>query len=313
MLLCFGYLALFAGQSCPVSVFAQSNTCPLVQPLQKAGPEKTRVIVDQVEFQGDNPLTESERADLATEIQQHSFFIGPGESEDDWAGEPTQVTVRGALQDEGYFRAVAEATPYLIRASEQELRYALRIRVESGPQYHLGDIRIVNAQDTPLELSETLLRQQIELQKGELFNASRIRQALETISRLYGSRGFIDATVEPDFSVDTGDSRIDLLLKVDEGKSYRISAIELLSSSVNAGKSPQLPQATGDPFNATLWHKFFEESPSSFSEGATFESTLKLIRNPRDSTIAVTVDFQSCPETPPPHTPGVVLKTKAGP
>jgi len=309
----FGFLGLFAGQAFLTPGFAQSNACPSSQPAHQAQLPGTRVIVDQVEFHGDNPLSESEQANLVGEIQQHSFVISPGEPEKAWVDEATEVVIRGALQNKGYFRASVEGTPYLIRAVDSELHYAVRIELASGPQYRLGDVRFVSAQDTPLALSENLLRQQLDLKSDDLFDVSKIRLATENITKLYSRNGYLDEVPEPDTLICDEDSRIDLTLKVDEGISYRIGGIDLLGGQTEASRQLPLPQSTGDPVDRILWRKFFEDNKSHFPAGATFESSIKMTRNTRDSTIRIALDFQSCPEIRHTFGPDPILRTKAGP
>lgn len=305
-----GLLALFAGHTCFVPTLAQSNACP---PVQKAEPRGARVVVDQVEFQGDNPLSESERADVATEIQQNTLYLGSGQKEDDWVGVPTEVVVRGALQKKGYFRALIEATPYLIRADGQDLHYALRIRVESGPQYRLGEVHFKSEQDTPLAVSEAILRQQLDLQKGELFDVSKVRRAMDDVTKLYACRGNIDEVTEPQIQINDQDPRIDLTFRIDEGKAYHISGIDLVGADTEASRQLRLPQTPGDLIDMNLWRKFFEDNASDFPDGATPEWSLRMSRDTRESAVRITVDFHACPESPPAHVPKPVLQTKTGP
>ena len=266
-----------------------------------------------MEFQGDNPLSESERADVATEIQQNTLYLGSGQKEDDWVGVPTEVVVRGALQKKGYFRALIEATPYLIRADGQDLHYALRIRVESGPQYRLGEVHFKSEQDTPLAVSEAILRQQLDLQKGELFDVSKVRRAMDDVTKLYACRGNIDEVTEPQIQINDQDPRIDLTFRIDEGKAYHISGIDLVGADTEASRQLRLPQTPGDLIDMNLWRKFFEDNASDFPDGATPEWSLRMSRDTRESAVRITVDFHACPESPPAHVPKPVLQTKTGP
>ena len=133
----FGILVLIASQVFLVRSSAQSGACPDSLPSQQK-PE-LRVIVDAVEFQGENPLSEEERAILAAEIRRTEFVVSSA-TDDDWANEAVEVTVRGALQSKGYFKALPQGTPYLLRAQEGELHYVLRVTMQSGSQYRLGDV-----------------------------------------------------------------------------------------------------------------------------------------------------------------------------
>ena len=305
----FGTLALIASQVLLVRSSAQSSTCPDGLPSQQK-PE-IRVIVDAVEFHGENSVSEAERAVLAEGIK-NTDFVTSSAAHDDWANEAAEVAIRGALQDKGFFKVFAQSTPYLVRAEEHELHYVLRVDIESGPQYRLGDVLYVNKDDSSLAFSETLLRQQLELRRGDLFDVSKVRGALENLTRLYSAKGYVDMVAEPETRIDNADSRIDLVLKIDEGKSYRISEIELPALRTEANKQFQLPQSIGDTFVPALWHGFFKDTQSRLPLGASVATNMTVHRNTRESTVQIMLDLSSCHEPTPPQLPRPVLRTKNG-
>lgn len=305
MLLGFGVLVLFVGQGSVSPLSAQSNACP---PIAEHQPRRIDVIVDQVELRG-NPLSDSDTAALVREIEQ-THFTASSITDDDWANEIMEVPIRGTLQDNGYFRVLIEGSPYLIRAASDGLHYGLRVEIESGPQYRLGDVRFINREDEPLALSETILRQQIELNAGDLFSTSKIRRAMESMTRLYGSKGFIDMVPEPETRI-REDSRIDLIFRIDEGMRYRITEVAVLGLEPSAGEQLQLPQSVGDYFSSDLWRTFFRDNQSRFRHGATLESAMSIFRNTRDSTVQLALDFAACPqpELPAADRPHLATKT----
>jgi hypothetical protein len=305
----FGTLVLIASQVLLVRSSAQSSACPDGSPSQQK-PE-TRVIVDAVEFHGENSLTEAERAAIAEEIKK-TDFVTSSATHDDWAEAATEVAIRGALQDKGYFKVFAQSTTHLIRAEEHELHYVLRVDIESGPQYWLGNVLFVNKDNNSLVFTETLLRQQLGLSRGDLFDVSKVRGALENLTRLYGAKGFIDMVAEPETSIDNEHSRIDLFLKIDEGKSYRISEIQLPALRTEANKQFQLPQSIGDPFDPALWDGFFKDNQSRLPAGASVAANMTVRRNSRESTVQIMLDLFSCQEPTLPQLPRPVLRTKNG-
>ena len=306
MLLGYGVLALFVGQGSVSPVSAQSNACP---PIAEDQPRGIDVILDQVELHG-NPLSDSDTAALVRDIEQ-THFTASNTTDDDWDNEIMEVPIRGTLLDNGYFRVLIEGSPYLIRAAGDGLHYGLRVEIESGPQHRLGDVRLVNVrEDKPLALSETMLRQQIELQTGDLFSVSKIRRAIKNITTLYGSKGFIDMVPAPEFRI-REDSRVDLIFRIDEGPRYRIAEVVVLGLEPGAGRQLQLPQSAGDYFSSDLWRTFFRDNQSRFRRGATFESAMSIFRNTRDSIVQLALDFTACPQPELPATdrPHLVRRT----
>jgi outer membrane translocation and assembly module TamA len=276
----FGIPLLIASQVFLVQSAAQSSACPGDPPSQPKS--AMRVIVDAVEFHGENHLSEAERDALAEEIRKGDF-VASTVTQDDWATEVAEVGIRGALQNKGYLKVFAQSTPHLVHAEEHELHYVLRVDVESGTQYRLGNVRFKNNQDGPLIFGEELLRQQLKLSRGDLFDVSKVRGALENLTRLYSAKGYIDMVPAPETDINEGDSRIDLTIMIDEGSPYRIGSIEVFSSERSSFSLSQLPQSKGEVFNHGLWSKFMEDG------------TLKSItRNTSSHTLEITLDSRPC-------------------
>jgi outer membrane protein insertion porin family len=74
----------------------------------------------------------------------------------------------------------------------------------------------------------------IPIQSGEAFSYSRIRAAAQQIKQLYAQRGFLSATVEPEF-VELGGDRVRLIYNIDEGARAVISEIEI-NGTTKTGK-----------------------------------------------------------------------------
>ena len=117
---------------------------------------------------------------------------------------------------------------------------------------------------------------------------------------------------EPETRIDNADSRIDLVLKIDEGKSYRISEIELPASGREANKQFKLPQSIGDTFDPALWYGFFTDNQSRLPPGASVDTNMKVRRNSRESTVQIMLDLSSCQEPTLPQLPRPILRTKNG-
>src|SRR5437867_2180971 len=254
-----GILAILAISCSSPLLFAQSQPCANTDSSSNVPTQKTRITIVGVEFQSENPLSDAQKEEHAKLIQQQDLWTTTEQPDSSWVNQALN-SMRDALRERGYFRTNVEGTPYLVLAQPSERRYVLAVTIESGPQYRLGHLRFASASDSPLVLPEALLRQQVQLQEGDLFDVTKIRGGLEAIGRLYGSKGYIDATPEPETTIDESGSRIDLLIKVDESKPYRISKIEVLGLGPAAQKYLHVPQETGDVFNSILWQGFFKDN-----------------------------------------------------
>ena len=76
--------------------------------------------------------------------------------------------------------------------------------------------------------TEDELRKRTRLAAGRPFSLARTRRAIESISKLYGTKGYIDATIEPVMQVDDEKQQIDLTLNLSEGAQYRVGTLQTL-------------------------------------------------------------------------------------
>src|SRR6267142_1073691 len=130
----FGILALVGTVCFSRLGHAQSQGCADSTPPSLAPVQETKISIVDVEFQGENPLSDALRAKLATNIKQDHLWVTPEKSDSswiDWANYP----IRKALNNQGYFKASVEGTPYLVRALPAERLYVLSVVVESGPKF----------------------------------------------------------------------------------------------------------------------------------------------------------------------------------
>jgi outer membrane protein insertion porin family len=257
---------------------------------------ETKINIVSVEFQGENPLSDAQREQLFKHIQQQDLWTTPEEPDSSWVNQGLEP-MRDALRERGYFKTNVEGTPYLVLAQANERRYVLSVSIESGPQYRLGKMRFASVSDKPLVFTDAILRQQINLQEGDLFDVTKTRQGLESISRLYGSKGYIDATPEPDTTIDEKSSRIDLLIKVDEQKPYRVAKIELLGLGKKVQNELSAPQQVGDFFNPALWHTFFKDNETRLPPDSSPNRNMPVSRDTANGTVDITLDFRPCPHT----------------
>jgi hypothetical protein len=290
----FGFLALLGILPSSAITYGQSEACHANDFLQRVPVQETKISITGLEFQGEDPLSDVLRAQLVKDIQQNDRWVTAEQPDSSWVVEALEP-MRDALRKQGYFKADVEGTPYLVLAQSNERRYVLSVAIESGPQYRLGKLRFASATETPLVFSESLLRKQIPLQEGQLFDVSKIREGLEAIGRLYGSKGYIDATPEPDTTVDGESSTIDLLIKVDEQRPYIIREIEIVGLDAKTRKELQTPQEDGDRFVPPLWREFFDGCKAHLPADASLNKNMQVRRDIANGTVDIILDFRLCP------------------
>lgn len=254
-----------------------------------------RIVFVSVDFQGETRLPQTLQTQLATSLKRgRAQFYGsdPGPLLDEFQ----EVAVRDALRERGYFHAQVDSESHLLSADSRERRYSVTFRITDGVQYRLGDVRVKNISEPtlPTVFPPAQLRRLVPLRRGELFNVSKIRDGLEAIMSLYGAKGYLDTTIEPDTIVDDDQAVISLILNVDEQIQYRIGEVNVFSSNPSVEALLRKLLKPGEVFNPRVVDDFLVQHKSSLPAGVSRDD-VRLSKDVKNGKIDVTFDFWACP------------------
>ncbi|MBI4462016.1 MAG: outer membrane protein assembly factor BamA [Acidobacteria bacterium] len=218
--------------------------------------------------------------------------------------------VRELYQEHGYFRAVVheprtrtrDTEPFLPLLGGKGKRIDIDITVEEGRRFRMGELKVESAtgDDKDLFFRTEFLETIFPLQKGDLFNVTKIRKSLEDYRKLYSSVGFINATTIPETTIDDDQRIIDLSLDIDPGKQFFVRRIEFVGNTTTRDKviRREIMLDEGTVFNSRLWELsvlrlnqlgYFEELKPENAEveqnaaAGTVDLTLKVKERGRNS------------------------------
>ncbi|HEX9223315.1 MAG TPA: POTRA domain-containing protein [Candidatus Acidoferrales bacterium] len=258
----------------------------------REGAHHPKVIIDDLKFDGAIHLPEEVLAQLVAEIKRHEF-----QADSDWLGELAEVPVRNAWQEQGYFRVLPTAESQVLSADSATRHVSVIVHVNEGPQYRLSEVRFQSAQD-PRPGSDLFplgeLRQQIPLRDGDLFNVEKIREGLDALSRLYGSKGYVDFTAEPRTDVDNERQTVALTIVLSKEQQYRVASMEILGLDPGLESLLRSLIRPGEIFNPPILNNFYKEHKSVLPPGAAPEDD-EILRDIRNATLALRLDFRPCP------------------
>jgi hypothetical protein len=265
------------------------NACPQECNAASRGvdaPQQIKINIVSVEFPTDDTSSDQIRAQLRSDIKKHDFSIDVGAPDTDWVDELNNVVVRNVFANAGYFMAQTTSTPFLIRAEAQQRFYAVRIDVESGVLYRLSELRFENVNVFP----QDALRRLVRLTIGEPFDVGKVRGTIESISKLYGTKGYIDMTIEPQMDVDDKKKQIDLTLRLSEEVQYRVGTVEISGLDKEAKNRLVSQLAPGSIFDRSALDSFLDEA----GRNVTFN------RHTRERTVDIVLDARKtgCTERP---------------
>lgn len=127
--------------------------------------------------------------------------------------------VRRLYMDEGFIR---------VRISEPEVIHDekglhVTVRIDEGPRFAVGDLRIVGDGN----IDPDGLAKLLTLQPGETFNRSKLTEDVESLRSHYADQGFYFARVEPDMRIDHESRTVDCAFQVDKGDLYFVDRINV--------------------------------------------------------------------------------------
>jgi len=269
---------------------AQSRRCEEYFPEDSDSTPQIKVKIVKVEFQGDISLTDEDRAQILASIKRKDFWTDSKGTDDDWVSELQEVVVRDALLDEGYYKAVVEVHQHFLRAELQQSSYAVVVAIDSGPRYRLKEIHVVGA----TAFSPTEVREQFQLSPGDVFDISKVRQGVDVLTRLYGTKGYVNFTVIPETDIDDSNRLVDLTLGLYEGQQFRIGSVQFLGLDEKTRRLLKSVPEPGQIYDDRTLESFLIENKSLLPVGSSLEHDISAQQHVEDGTIDLVLDFRPC-------------------
>ena len=260
---------------------AESRGAGVVGP----GAPSPKIVIKTVEFQSTASLPHSALQRLIQLLEQGEF-----DANSPWLDEVASVPVRGAWMDQGYLHAEVSATSRSLAGDSSRRLVSVTFHVNAGRQYRLGDIQFVGAK----AFGPKELREQVPLRKGQLFAVNKIRKGFESLTNLYGSLGYLDFNVNPEFNTDDVEGHISLLLQLDEGKQFHVGHLSIENASPEIERILRAEIKAGDVFNDQLLKIFFEKNETALPPNAPHED-VSIHHDVRTGIVDLDFDFWSCP------------------
>ncbi len=158
-----------------------------------------------------------------------SDMVGSCYDED---SEEMEERLRAAFQDRGYFKVEVKS----IRIKPRDplgvpKPVTLEGEVSEGPQYKLADVSFVNNR----AFTVAKLREQFPLKKGALMERGKIATGLESLRKLYGTRGYLDFIAIPETQFGSNDTG-SLTVAIEEGPQYHMGKLDIVADKEEAGR-----------------------------------------------------------------------------
>lgn len=267
-------LALFVGPFA-LSAFLQADCNKDNRSNKNAG-----VLVTDFTITGTQSLSTSVLASMTGDL------IGSCFDED---SEEMAERVRLLFQQRGYFKA--EVKDLRLKAVDPlgvPKPVILESEVSEGPQYRLADVTFLKNHAFAAEK----LRQEFPIQKGDIVDRDKVAMGLESLRKLYLTRGYRDFACIPETKL-ASNATLSLSLAIEEGPQYHMGDLEILGTKEEAAQiRTNWKLIEGDICDNTYLDQFLEANrdvlPPNFTKSniETFQNcpealvTVRLIIDP---------------------------------
>jgi outer membrane protein insertion porin family len=188
-----------------------------------------KVEIGEVTFRGNEAFGEGTLQKRLKNTPEDRWWRFWGASTFDEQGfEEDKANLIAYYNDRGYYSArVLRDSVYLDR-SGGDAELVVDILVEEGPEYRIRDVSF----DGNAEYTDAQLRAALAVERGELYNRSKLEQSLyynpqhTDITSLYSDRGYLRFNIQPKISEVDGDS-LDIVFEIDEGDVYEFGEITI--------------------------------------------------------------------------------------
>ena len=254
-----------------------------------------KVIIERITFDVPVHLDNAAVAQVIARANQNEWTT----DNPVWGAEFAEVGLRGAWQDQGYFRVNITAQPHSLGGNANEERFVVNAHVDEGLQYHLGDVQFSTTSNSVPPFSEGELRAAVPLGEGELFDVEKIRKAIGNLTRLYTTLGYIDFTVTPQVTADDKLQRISLTMLLDGQKQFRVRNVVILGLEPKLEARLTAIVTPGEIFNPQrvddLLKTFIDENQAVLPPDVSHTNIQQVRRDTKAGIADVTFDFRSCP------------------
>lgn len=278
---CITVVALSLSVSDPTAAAAQAWVCPPSASPHDTHSTASRILIAELSLVGPVRMPVRDQEQIVELVKRQA----KGDAIDEVREEALEL-LKIEWQNRGYFAVQMTADMTMLASDPEKERTGLTVHVEEGPQYRLRDIKFKNNK----VITSEALRAQFRITDGDTFRREVIAKGLENLRYAYGQLGYVNFSPVPDTVINEDDQTISLVVDIDEGKQFYVSAIHILG--VDRRVLEDLILKRGQVYNVRLIEMFLSEH----FPGVDVNDPKIVDRqfDEREGTVALTFDFRRC-------------------
>jgi outer membrane protein insertion porin family len=196
--------------------------------------------------------------------------------------------------ERGYLKAsFGDVQAKVVENSPQETAVDVTFSVDPGHQYKLAALDLNGNKTFPASTLRPLLRVRLD----EPANAVQLDADIESMKKLYGTRGYMAASIQAEPEMDDTSSTVKYLLNIQEGDVYSMGDLEIrgLDARTTARMEEDWKLRGGDTYDSSYAKRFLEREDKEISVLSDWTVSVRESLNPQDRTVDVTLRFNPKP------------------
>jgi outer membrane protein insertion porin family len=209
----------------------------------------------------------------------------------------TQHAVMPIYHDRGYLKAACSAPqPKVIKAvvpeegdQETVTTVDVALQITPGIQYKLKGWSWSGNKNIPTNELQALLH----ARTGKPASTVQLEDDLRAVQELYGSRGYVTASIKADAQYDDGAAMVDYLLLVTEGSVFHMGELEFrgIDNALTARLREAWKIRPGDVYDATYLKGFLVQARKLLPANMDWEVAPHVTAMARDKTVDVDLQY----------------------
>ncbi len=190
----------------------------------------------------------------------------------------------------GYLKAAVGAPqPKVAEDTPEETLVDVTFPITPGSQYKVTGVQLSGYKDVfPVEK----LRELIHLDPGQPANAVQADQDVETLTKLYGTRGYMGVKIHPVPEMNDSDSTVGYVFQFQEGSTYKMGDLEVrgLDSKATDRIVAAWRLLAGETYNSDYPRQFLESISGQYPTDQ-WKITVHETAEDQDKTVDVSLHF----------------------
>jgi outer membrane protein assembly factor BamA len=186
--------------------------------------------------------------------------------------------------------AIGDPQAHVVSTEEDHVLVDVTFPVHPGKQYKVSGLEIAGCKAVP----EDTLRSLIHVKAGETANAIQLEKDLQAVKQVYGTRGYVAATVTVESRPDDSGPTVQYLVRISEGDVYRMGDLKIhgLDSKTTARLENDWTLRPGDVYDSSYPGRFVEQA---YKEIGDWNTSVRESVDEKERTVDVAVRFDPRP------------------